>query len=77
LDPPGPQTASNVKDAAFVQDKLLQRLVEEGEEMLFVMLSYGGSLGSAAAKNLSVRERKQQGLKGRVIGQVIIAAYGD
>lgn len=53
---------------------MLQRLVEEDKEILLVMHSHGGSLGNTAAKSLSVGERRQQGLKGGVLGQVFVAA---
>ena len=69
-----PQTATAAKDAAFVRCELLQPLIEDGKEILLVMHSYGGGPGSAAARGLGIVERRQQGLKGGVIGQVFVAA---
>ena len=69
-----PQTATAAKDAASIRCEALQPLINNGKEVLLVMHSYGGVPGSAAAKRLSTVERRQQGLKGGVIGQVFVAA---
>ena len=69
-----PQKVTGAKDAASIRSESLQPLSEDEKEVLLVMHSYGGGPGSAAAKGLSVVERRQRGLKGGVTGQVFVAA---
>ena len=59
-----PQVATAAKDVAYIRHESLQPLIEDGKEILLVMHSYGGIPGSAAAKGLSVVERREHGLKG-------------
>lgn len=74
LNPRDPGTASSALDATFVREQMLLPLIEEGKEILFVLHSYGGLPGSAAAKGLSVSERRSKGLKGGIVGQVFVAS---
>ena len=74
LNPRDPGKVSAALDATFVREQMLLPLIEEGKEILLVLHSYGGLPGSAAAKNLSVSERRSKGLQGGIVGQVFAAS---
>jgi pimeloyl-ACP methyl ester carboxylesterase len=75
LDPADPDAVTTRTDSKFIAEKLLAPLLDEGNDIILVAHSYGGSPGSAAARGLSKTERASQGLNGGVIGLIFIAAF--
>jgi hypothetical protein len=74
INPPEPGSVTTTSDANFIKEKLLSPLLDNGQDVLLVMHSYGGSPGSVAARGLSKVERASKGLRGGIIGLVFIAA---
>lgn len=74
LNPAKPQSADLVTDVTFIREKLLLPLLDQGEDVVLVMHSYGGVPGSAAAKGLSKMERGLDSHLGGIIGLVYLAA---
>jgi len=60
-------------DVASLHAAILEA-VQEDKEVLLVLHSAGGFLGSSAMEGLSVMHRKEAGLKGGVVGIVFLAA---
>lgn len=75
VDPQEPKKIEVVTDIAFIREKMLLPLLEDGKDVVLVMHSYGGLPGGAAAKGVSKSERTSEGLLGGVIGLVFIAAF--
>lgn len=76
LNPSDPSTATPAADSQHVRGKYLLPLVEEeGKDVVVVMHSYGGVVGSAAAKGLSKSVRTRSGGKGGVIGLIHITGF--
>jgi pimeloyl-ACP methyl ester carboxylesterase len=69
----GPYTANLSADAAAVSSAILTE-VDQANEVVLVMHSYGGVPGSAAVEGLSKSDREKKGLKGGVIRLVYLAA---
>ncbi|KAM5344445.1 hypothetical protein ACJ41O_012981 [Fusarium nematophilum] len=61
-------------DAAAVRN-VLQRLADNGDQIVLVVHSYGGLVGANAVKGLGYRQRQEQGLSGGVIMFVYLAAF--
>ncbi|KAK2734710.1 hypothetical protein FQN57_001480 [Myotisia sp. PD_48] len=59
-------------DAAVVREQLLLPLLDAGQNVVLVMHSFGGCVGSVAARGLSKKER---GSSGGVVGLVFLAAF--
>jgi pimeloyl-ACP methyl ester carboxylesterase len=70
--PPYGQTLS--EDAAAVSSRILTEC-DAGNDIVVVMHSYGGVVGSSAVKGLTKKDREAQGLKGGVVGLIYIAAF--
>ncbi|KAF2843361.1 alpha/beta-hydrolase [Patellaria atrata CBS 101060] len=70
-----PANQSVARDSAYIRVALLEPQIDAGKEVLLVMHSYGGCPGAAAAKGLSVVERKERGEEGGVVGMVFLAAF--
>lgn len=70
-----PSKQSAAADAAFVRQELLQPELDQGNEVILMMHSYGGCPGAAAAKGLSKNERAAEGKKGGIIGLVFMCAF--
>lgn len=49
-------------------------VIQEDQEVLLVLHSAGGFIGSEAMQGLDVKHRKEAGLKGGVVGIVFLAA---
>jgi len=62
-------------DAAFIEKQLLGPLIDQGNDILLLMHSYGGCPGADAAKGYSKKERTAAGKKGGIIGLVFMAAF--
>lgn len=74
VDPPKHERPGMTDDVAFMQQQLLQPLVDKGEDVLLVCHSYAGYPGGAAALGYSKKERTVKGQAGGIIGLVFIAA---
>ena len=62
-------------DANYIRDKMLLPVLDlEERDVVMLLHSYSGVPGSAAAKGLGPAERKAQGKKTAVLGQVYLAA---
>ncbi|KAF1956309.1 hypothetical protein CC80DRAFT_492567 [Byssothecium circinans] len=62
-------------DAAYLREHVLKPRLEDGEDVVLFMHSYGGIYGPAALQGLSKPERDRNGLKGGVIAAVYTAAF--
>ncbi|GKU07389.1 hypothetical protein FLAG1_09524 [Fusarium langsethiae] len=69
-----PPTIGLDEDAAAVRN-VLQRLADDGEQIVLAVHSYGGLVGANAVKGLGYRQRREQGLPGGVIMYVYMAAF--
>lgn len=69
-----PLSVTCTQDAEAVRDVFLP-LIEEGNDVVLVVHSYGGITGSGAAYGLSKSSRAKAGKKGGVVGIVYIAAF--
>lgn len=67
-----PKKESTAGDAEAIRENLLLPLLNEGNDVIVLMHSYGGCPGAAAAKGLGKTERKTSG---SVIGLIFIAAF--
>ena len=61
-----PPTKTLYDDAAHVRAEL-ELLIEHGQEVVLVMHSYGGMVGTQAAAGLGKAERTQRGLSGGIV----------
>jgi pimeloyl-ACP methyl ester carboxylesterase len=61
-------------DAALVRGQLDQ-LLEEGKEVVLILHSYGGVVGTEAAAGLGLKARQKNGQTGGVIGLFYMAAF--
>ncbi|KAG4441146.1 hypothetical protein IFR05_003367 [Cadophora sp. M221] len=61
-------------DEAFIRSKLVELIESEQREVLMVMHSAGGFLGTSSVQNLSKQARAARGLKGGVVGLVFLSA---
>ena len=75
LNPPNPKEIEVATDVAFIREKMLLPLLEEGQDVVFVVHSYAGCPGGAAAKGLSKSERRSAGKPGGIVGLVFITAF--
>ena len=77
-------------DASMIQAEAERLIVEQGRDIMLVMHSYGGLVGSEAIpEDLSARERRKKGLKGGVVhlfyytafildkGQSVLGTFGE
>jgi len=74
VDTATPTTTTAEGDAKFIVDQVLNPLLNDGKDIVFVAHSYGGSPGGAAVNGLSKADRAAAGLQGGIIGLVWIAA---
>ena len=70
-----PASQSIAVDTDFIQQRLLMPAIDRGREVVLIMHSYSGGPGAAAAKGLSLQERRASGKNGGVIGLIFIAAF--
>ncbi|KAH9207871.1 hypothetical protein DL95DRAFT_415265 [Leptodontidium sp. 2 PMI_412] len=61
-------------DEAFIRSKLIELIESEHRDVLIVIHSAGGFLGTSAVQNLSRKARAERVLKGRVVGFVFLSA---
>ncbi|GJC83264.1 hypothetical protein CT0861_06105 [Colletotrichum tofieldiae] len=69
-----PPTKGLNDDAAAVRS-VLQRLADEGKEIVLVVHSYGGLVGANAVKGLGYKQRAKEGKKGGVVTFVYLTAF--
>ncbi|RGP58786.1 hypothetical protein FLONG3_11385 [Fusarium longipes] len=67
---PAPGLADDVKEASSV----LNKHIDEGKDVVLLMHSYGGMVGTEATRGLSRVEREKAGLKGGIIRLVFLAS---
>ncbi|KAB8213023.1 alpha/beta-hydrolase [Aspergillus novoparasiticus] len=53
----------------------LENISDNGDEIVLLMHSYGGVVGSAAAKDLSISQRRAQGKSGGILMMIYLAAF--
>ena len=70
-----PVNVHAASDADFIRHQLLLPLLNRGKDVLLVMHAYGSGPGSVAASGLSKKERSTEGVKGGVVGLVLIAGF--
>ncbi|KAL8812449.1 MAG: hypothetical protein Q9200_001016 [Gallowayella weberi] len=71
----GRHVSSHLEDTAFVRKELETLIVQEEKEVIVVMHSYGGLVGSNAVSGLEAADRKAKGGKGDIVRCVFITAY--
>ncbi|PQE18183.1 FAD binding domain-containing protein [Rutstroemia sp. NJR-2017a BBW] len=72
--PPGPPVSLS-DDARVIQSQLTKLVEEEGKDVIVVMHSWGGMVGSEATKkSYSKKDRSQQGKPGGVLKLVYLCA---
>jgi pimeloyl-ACP methyl ester carboxylesterase len=72
--PPGPPV-SLADDARVIQSQLTKLVEEEGKDVIVVMHSWGGMVGSEATKkSYSKKDRSEQGKPGGVLKLVYLCA---
>jgi hypothetical protein len=62
-------------DSEYLRTKVLEPLLDQGEDVVIFMHSYGGVYGPASLEGISKKERETKGLKGGVIALVFCAAF--
>lgn len=68
-----PEAHTVVTDTVAIRDDILMPLIDDGEEIILVMHSYGGIPGIAAAAGLSKAELSIIGIDGGIIGLIFIS----
>jgi pimeloyl-ACP methyl ester carboxylesterase len=68
----GPATFAD--DVSFIK-ATIQKLVDDGKDVILAMSSYGGYPGTESTQGLSKKERTEKGLKGGVIALVYLASF--
>jgi hypothetical protein len=63
------------EDANNLRDHVIMPVLDGGKDLVLVVHSYGGLVGSAASKGLSKSEREAEGKEGGIVGLVWIAAF--
>jgi pimeloyl-ACP methyl ester carboxylesterase len=66
--------ATPIEDAVAIQETT-RALAEEGKDIVLVMHSYGGFVGTASAKGLLKKDRQVEGKQGGIIHLVYLAAF--
>ena len=69
-----PPTKGVPEDSAALRS-VLERLAEEGKEIVLVVHSYGGIVGQNASQGLGYKQRKAEGKTGGIIEFVYLAAF--
>ena len=62
-------------DANIVRSEIVKLVEDEGKEVVVVMHSYGGVVGSQACEGLGRVQRQQKGLAGGVIRLYYMCAF--
>jgi len=70
--PPEP-AATMAEDAAFFHD-IVEKLADQGKDVVLVTHSYGGVVGTEASKALSKSERREAGKEGGIVRMVYLTS---
>ena len=71
----GYQTDKTLSDDTIALRQVLEKVVNTGAEVVLVLHSYGGTVGSNAVAELGIHERARQGKDGGVIMVVYMTAF--
>ena len=71
----GYHTGKTLSDDTIALRRILENVADTGREIVLVLHSYGGTVGSNAVAELGVHERFKQGKTGGVIMVVYMTAY--
>ena len=63
-----------LSDTSVVRSQILS-LIDDSRDIVMVLHSYGGAVGSEAVQNLSANERATRGLKGGVVRLVYMCGF--
>ncbi|KAK6828723.1 hypothetical protein RU639_003737 [Aspergillus parasiticus] len=64
----------SLKDDVIAVRTHIEELVQQGQDVLLVLHSAGGFIGSEAMERFSEKDRRERGLSGGVVGIVFVAA---
>ena len=67
-------TSDMFTDAQIVRDKVIS-LADKSREVIMLLHSYGGVVGTEAAKDLSANERATRGLKGGIVHLIYMCGF--
>ena len=67
-------TANMFSDAQVVRSQVIS-LIDKSREVIMLLHSYGGAVGTEALKDLSARERATKGLHGGVIHLIFMCGF--
>ena len=67
-------TADMFADAQVVRDQVIS-LIDKSREVIMLLDSYGGAVGTEAVKGLSASERATRGLKGGVVHLIYMCGF--
>lgn len=68
-------TLPGVPEDVAVVKTAISRLAEEGKEIILLLHSYGGVVGSSAVEGLDVASRAKEAKKGGVVKLVFMSAF--
>ena len=74
VSPPSTAPAKTMTDDAAHIHGIVEALANDDKEVIVVMSSYGGIPGTQAVKNMTQKERQEQGKGGGVTGLVYVSA---
>ncbi|KAK8169208.1 Alpha/beta hydrolase fold-1 [Phyllosticta citrichinensis] len=70
-----PPTGTLESDAASLRRLLLQLIEEEEKEVVMLLHSYGGVVGSCASEGLGLKQRRAEGKRGGILVLIYQAAF--
>lgn len=74
VSPPSTAPPKTMADDAVHIHGVIEALADDGKQVLVVMSSYGGIPGTQALKNLTYKERQEQGKEGGVTQLVYVSS---
>ena len=69
-----PESPASLGDDSEFFGKILQRIADQGEDIIVLGHSYGGMVASESARGLGKTERLAQGRKGGIVRLIFLAA---
>ena len=75
LNSSDPDSTSVSGDAASIRANLIQPLINQGNQVIIAMHSYGGLVGNVAGQGLSTADIEAAGGSGGIIGLICVAAF--
>ena len=70
-----PEEPATLEDDAVFFRAIIRQLADKGKDVVVVAHSYGGVVGTEAAKGMSKSDRASQGLSGGVVRMVYLTAF--